>query len=144
MRRLWGSFFSQKRNKKGAKCFWFFNNCIWSSSGKLSLLWPKYTWLESWSEPVNKVVCCKPATSWKRDHSTVLALSMLNFSEQLFKKHQSSHHRCSLKLRRKTPSPESYVMLCVMWNLFTVGSLQFCCNSTIASVEANQNRPISF
>ena len=29
----------------------------------------------------------------------------------------------------------------VMWNLFTVGSLQFCNDSTIASLEANQNRP---
>ena len=35
-----------------------------------------------------------------------------------------------------------YVMLCyVMWNLFTVGSLQFCNESTIASLDANQNRP---
>ena len=33
------------------------------------------------------------------------------------------------------------VMLCVMWNLFTVGSLQFPDDSTIASLEANQNRP---
>ena len=33
-------------------------------------------------------------------------------------------------------------MLCyVMWNLFTVGSLQFSNGSTIASLEANQNRP---
>ena len=33
-------------------------------------------------------------------------------------------------------------MLCyVMWNLFTVGTLQFCSGSTIASLEANQNRP---
>ena len=32
-------------------------------------------------------------------------------------------------------------MLCyVMWNLFTVGSLQFCSDSRIASLEANQNR----
>ena len=29
----------------------------------------------------------------------------------------------------------------VMWNLFTVSSLQFCSDSTIASLEANQNRP---
>ena len=28
-----------------------------------------------------------------------------------------------------------------MWNLFTVGSLQFLNDSTIASMEANQNRP---
>ena len=28
-----------------------------------------------------------------------------------------------------------------MWNLFTVGSLQFPNDSTTASVEANQNRP---
>ena len=28
-----------------------------------------------------------------------------------------------------------------MWNLFTVGSLQFPNGSTIASLEANQNRP---
>ena len=28
-----------------------------------------------------------------------------------------------------------------MWNLFTVGSLQFGSDSTIASLEANQNRP---
>ena len=28
-----------------------------------------------------------------------------------------------------------------MWNLFTVGSLQFPNDSTIASLEANQNRP---
>ena len=28
-----------------------------------------------------------------------------------------------------------------MWNLFTVGSLQFCNDSTIASLEANQDRP---
>ena len=28
-----------------------------------------------------------------------------------------------------------------MWNLFTVGSMQFCNDSTIASLEANQNRP---
>ena len=33
-------------------------------------------------------------------------------------------------------------MLCyVMWNLFTVGCLQFCNDRTIASLEANQNRP---
>ena len=33
-------------------------------------------------------------------------------------------------------------MLCyVMWNLFIVGSLQFCNDSAIASLEANQNRP---
>ena len=32
-------------------------------------------------------------------------------------------------------------MLCyVMWNLFTVGILQFCSDSTIASLEANRNR----
>ena len=36
-----------------------------------------------------------------------------------------------------------YVMLCYgMWNLFTVGSLQFRDDSAIASLEANQNRPI--
>ena len=29
----------------------------------------------------------------------------------------------------------------VMWNLFTVGSLQVCNDSTIASLEANKNRP---
>ena len=29
----------------------------------------------------------------------------------------------------------------VMWNLFTVGSLQFCNDSAIASLEANQTRP---
>ena len=34
-----------------------------------------------------------------------------------------------------------YVMSCVMWDLFTVGSLQFLNDSTIASLEANQNRP---
>ena len=28
-----------------------------------------------------------------------------------------------------------------MWNLFIVGSLQFCNDSTIASLEANQNLP---
>ena len=34
------------------------------------------------------------------------------------------------------------VMLCyVMWNLFTVSSLQFCNDGAIASLEANQNRP---
>ena len=32
-------------------------------------------------------------------------------------------------------------MLCVMWNLFTVGSLQFPNDNTIDSLEANQNRP---
>ena len=33
-------------------------------------------------------------------------------------------------------------MLCkVMWNLFTAGSLQFCNDSTTASLEANKNRP---
>ena len=32
-------------------------------------------------------------------------------------------------------------MLCVMWNLFTVGSLQFPNDSAIASLEVNQNRP---
>ena len=33
-------------------------------------------------------------------------------------------------------------MLCyVMWNSFTVGSLQFPNDSTIASLEANRNRP---
>ena len=32
-------------------------------------------------------------------------------------------------------------LLCVMWNLFTVGSLQFSYDSTIASLQANQNRP---
>ena len=36
-----------------------------------------------------------------------------------------------------------YVMLCYgMWNLFTVGSLQFHNDSAIASLETNQNRPI--
>ena len=30
-----------------------------------------------------------------------------------------------------------------MWNLFIVGSLQFPNDSTIASLEANQNRPSS-
>ena len=35
-----------------------------------------------------------------------------------------------------------WAMLCrVMWNLFTVGSIQFSNDSTIASLEANQNRP---
>ena len=29
----------------------------------------------------------------------------------------------------------------VMWNSFTIGSLQFSNDSTIASPEANQNRP---
>ena len=38
-------------------------------------------------------------------------------------------------------TPESRLSY-VMWNLFTVGSLQFCMDSTIASLEANQNRPI--
>ena len=33
------------------------------------------------------------------------------------------------------------VRLYVTWNLFTVGSLQFPNDSTIASLEANQNRP---
>ena len=34
-------------------------------------------------------------------------------------------------------------MLCyVMWNLFNVGSLQICSDSTTASLEANQNRPV--
>ena len=34
-------------------------------------------------------------------------------------------------------------MLCyIMWNLFTVCSLQYPNDSTIASLEANQNRPI--
>ena len=34
------------------------------------------------------------------------------------------------------------LMLCnVIWNLFTVGSLQFCIDSTIASLEANENQP---
>ena len=33
-------------------------------------------------------------------------------------------------------------MLCyVMWNLFTVGSLQFPNDNTVASLKANQNRP---
>ena len=37
---------------------------------------------------------------------------------------------------------QSIVMLCyVTWNLFTVGSLQFPNDSTIALLEANQNRP---
>ena len=31
-----------------------------------------------------------------------------------------------------------------MWDLFTVGSLQFSSDSTIASEEANQNRPKRF
>ena len=29
----------------------------------------------------------------------------------------------------------------MLWNLFTVGSLQFCNDSAIASLEVNQNRP---
>ena len=29
-----------------------------------------------------------------------------------------------------------------MWNLFIVGSLQFCNDSTLASLEANQNQPV--
>ena len=33
------------------------------------------------------------------------------------------------------------LLCCVMWDLFTVGSLQFFNDSTIASLEANQNRP---
>ena len=33
-------------------------------------------------------------------------------------------------------------MLCyTMWNLFTSGSLQFCNDSAIPSLEANQKRP---
>ena len=35
---------------------------------------------------------------------------------------------------------EKIHLLCyVIWDLFTVGSLQFCDDSTIASLEANQN-----
>ena len=33
------------------------------------------------------------------------------------------------------------MLLYVKWNLFTVGSLQFSNDSTIASLEPNQNRP---
>ena len=40
-------------------------------------------------------------------------------------------------LRHWVPNPE--VLSCyAMWNLFTVGSLQFCKDYTIASLEANQ------
>ena len=35
-----------------------------------------------------------------------------------------------------------FALLCyVMWNLCNVDSLQFCNDSTITSLEANQNRP---
>ena len=36
---------------------------------------------------------------------------------------------------------EQYSLLLCYVELFTVGSLQFCNDSTIASLEANQNRP---
>ena len=35
----------------------------------------------------------------------------------------------------------SFLGIYVMWNLFTVGSLQFPNDIIIASLEANQNRP---
>ena len=38
-------------------------------------------------------------------------------------------------------SKSNLLLRYVMWNLFTVGSLQLCNDSTIASLEANQNRP---
>ena len=42
----------------------------------------------------------------------------------------------------KVYNRNSKTRLCyVMWNLFTVGSLQFCIDSVIASLEATQNRP---
>ena len=38
-------------------------------------------------------------------------------------------------------TPAVDFMLChVMWNLFTVASVQFCNDGAIASLEANQNR----
>ena len=41
-----------------------------------------------------------------------------------------------------TETKQKWVMLCyLIWNLFTVGSLQFRNDSAIASLEANQNRP---
>lgn len=36
---------------------------------------------------------------------------------------------------------EARALCYVMRNLFIIGSLQFCNDSTIASLEANQNRP---
>ena len=38
-------------------------------------------------------------------------------------------------------SKSNLLLRYVMWNLFTVGSLQLCNDSTITSLEANQNRP---
>ena len=42
-----------------------------------------------------------------------------------------------IRVVRKNTNRRRYVM----WNLFTVGSIQFSNNSTIASLEANQNQP---
>ena len=39
---------------------------------------------------------------------------------------------------KKNASTKSWICY-VVWNLFTGGSLQFCNNSTIASLEANQH-----
>ena len=51
--------------------------------------------------------------------------------------HQVNRHLAQIQ----TCFQACFVMLCyVMWNLFTVGSLQYPNDGTITSLEANQNR----
>ena len=49
---------------------------------------------------------------------------------------------CISALEMGIKRKQSIVLCYVMWNLFTVGSLQFSNDSTIASLETNQNRPV--
>ena len=51
---------------------------------------------------------------------------------------------CGKMRTRITPNTDTFyavMLFYFMWNLFTVGRLQFCNDSTIASLEANQNPP---
>ena len=48
---------------------------------------------------------------------------------------------CQDVLKQPLKVGRCYVLCYVMWNLFTIGNLQFCSDSTVASLKANQNRP---
>ena len=48
---------------------------------------------------------------------------------------------CQDGLKQPLKVGRCHVLSYVMWNLFTVGSLQFYSDTTVASLKANQNRP---
>ena len=51
-------------------------------------------------------------------------------------------YKCRNTSMSEFPLIYTFGMLChVMWNLFTVSSIEFSNYSTIASLEANQNQP---